>query len=87
MPSSSSLTTRSPSGDAEKRNWPSSWTAAQREVTLTPELEAVIAKDREELAGNFCRGCGYCMPYPQGFKLNTICRASSAAALPLGSST
>ena len=47
---------------------------AQREVTLTPELEAVIAKDREELAGNFCRGCGYCMPCPQGIQLNTICR-------------
>ncbi len=25
------------------------------------ELEAVIARDRQELQGDFCRGCGYCM--------------------------
>lgn len=32
---------------------------------LTEELAAVIAHDREELSGDFCRGCGYCMPCPQ----------------------
>lgn len=31
---------------------------------LTPELQAVIDRDREELQGEFCRGCGYCMPCP-----------------------
>ena len=49
---------------------------AQREVTLTPELEAVIAKDREELAGNFCRGCGYCMPCPRRTSTSSPCAKS-----------
>lgn len=30
-------------------------------VVMTDELRAVIADDRGALAGNFCRGCGYCM--------------------------
>jgi len=30
--------------------------------TMTAELQAVIEKDRAELAGEFCRGCGYCQP-------------------------
>jgi predicted aldo/keto reductase-like oxidoreductase len=29
---------------------------------LTDELLAVIGRDRAELSGEFCRGCGYCMP-------------------------
>ena len=46
------------------------------DLALTPELEAVIAKDREQLAGDFCRGCGYCMPCPQGIQINTCARMS-----------
>lgn len=33
---------------------------------LTAELQTVINKDRQELIGSFCRGCGYCMPCPVG---------------------
>ena len=29
---------------------------------LTEALQAVIDHDRRELAGDFCRGCGYCLP-------------------------
>ena len=29
--------------------------------SLTEEIRALIEKDREELAGEFCRGCGYCL--------------------------
>ncbi len=43
---------------------------------LTNELTAVIEKDREELQGNFCRGCGYCMPCPQGILIHMCARAS-----------
>ena len=32
------------------------------------ELKAVIEKDRNELIGNFCRACGYCMPLPRGHR-------------------
>ena len=35
---------------------------------LDDGLRAVIEKDRRELAGNFCRGCGYCMPCPPGHR-------------------
>ena len=48
----------------------------RREPTLTPELEAVIQADRRELAGNFCRGCGYCMPCTAGIAINQCARMS-----------
>ena len=31
---------------------------------LDAELLAVIEKDKQELTGNFCRACGYCLPCP-----------------------
>lgn len=44
--------------------------------TLTEEMKELIAKDREELAGDFCRGCGYCMPCPKGIQINQCARMS-----------
>lgn len=39
-------------------------------------LQKVIAHDREELLGDFCRGCGYCMPCPVGIDIHTCARMS-----------
>lgn len=43
---------------------------------MTAERQAVIDHDRKELSGDFCRGCGYCMPCPMGIKINDCARMS-----------
>lgn len=43
---------------------------------MNEEIEAVIAHDRQELLGEFCRGCGYCMPCPAGIEINNSARMS-----------
>ena len=50
---------------------------AKREVRLTPELQAVIDHDRQELAGNFCRSCGYCLPCAAGIDIPQAARMSA----------
>ena len=43
---------------------------------MTEEIREIIEKDRTELAGEFCRGCGYCMPCPAGITINNCARMS-----------
>lgn len=43
---------------------------------LDEKLEAVIAGDREALSGDFCRGCGYCLPCPAHIDIPTSARMS-----------
>ena len=43
---------------------------------LTPERIAFIENERAALAGDFCRGCGYCEPCPAGIEIHTCARMS-----------
>ena len=48
----------------------------EEEPQLNEELWALIQKDRKELSGEFCRGCGYCLPCPAGIDIPTCARMS-----------
>lgn len=49
-------------------------TCVREGVPLTDERLAAIEHDRRELAGDFCRGCGYCMPCPVGISIRDCAR-------------
>ncbi len=43
---------------------------------LDEAMWAAIARDRRELAGDFCRGCGYCLPCPAEIPIPMAARMS-----------
>lgn len=43
---------------------------------LNDELSEIIEHDRKELGGEFCRGCGYCLPCPVNIDIPTSARMS-----------
>lgn len=59
--------------------------AEKENKVITPDLQAVIDRDRAELVGGFCRSCGYCLPcpmeidIPQAARMNCLIRRAPAA--------
>ena len=47
-----------------------------KDISMTPEIKDFIEKDRQELLGDFCRGCGYCLPCAKGIQINQCARMS-----------
>ena len=55
---------------------------------MNEEILQFIEKEKKELTGDFCRGCGYCMPCTAGIRIYNcdgmslmVCRATSAGCL------
>lgn len=46
------------------------------DLLLDDELIKIIENDKKELGENFCRGCGYCMPCPEGIIISLCARMS-----------
>ncbi len=53
------------------------WLSFMEETpVLDDQLRSYIEKERHELMGSFCRGCGYCMPCTVGIEINNCNRMS-----------
>lgn len=48
----------------------------KKDIKLDDELSKIIEKERRELAGDFCRGCGYCSPCTVGIEIFKCARMS-----------
>ena len=51
------------------------WLAlSQEDPEMDEDLSKFIRKERQELAGTFCRSCGYCMPCTVGIEIRNCAR-------------
>lgn len=48
----------------------------KQNVELDDELKQSIEKDKIDLSGDFCRGCGYCLPCPSDIDISNAARMS-----------
>ena len=46
------------------------------DLIVDESLQQDIEEDKKELGDNFCRGCGYCMPCPEGINISLCARMS-----------
>ena len=61
------------SGLYETLQYPYSYLSLDKETAM---MKDYIEKEHNELSGDFCRGCGYCMPCTVGIKINNCNRMS-----------
>lgn len=59
--------------ESELLDWLSFFAEGNSPV-MSPEIRAFIEGERAALSGDFCRGCGYCMPCPAGITINQCAR-------------
>ena len=53
------------------------WLAFMEETpVMDDQIRAFIKEEQKELKGEFCRGCGYCMPCTMGIQINNCNRMS-----------
>ncbi len=53
------------------------WLSFMKETpVMDDEIRAFISREQEELKGEFCRGCGYCMPCTMDIQINNCNRMS-----------
>ncbi len=55
----------------------SQWLSFMQDApVMDDEISSFIERERAELGGEFCRGCGYCMPCPKDITINQCARMS-----------
>ena len=47
-----------------------------KDIEMNDKLRSFIEEERKTLMGDFCRGCGYCMPCTVGIQINNCARMS-----------
>lgn len=61
----------------QRENELDEWLSYMEEAPVyDDDIKNFIEEEQKSLMGEFCRGCGYCMPCPQGIMINQCARMS-----------